>query len=91
MPKAIAKNKIKYKKKDKELLLENPDLQLFTSFCTEFINNQKSATGRKRAKSEVRIIDAFQERWCENCGTDQTPSWRRDILGERLLCNACGL
>ena len=27
---------------------------------------------------------------CCNCGTSDTPSWRRSIKGE-LLCNACGL
>lgn len=28
---------------------------------------------------------------CSNCGTRETPAWRRDPRGESLLCNACGL
>lgn len=30
------------------------------------------------------------ERRCTHCGTQETPSWRRNSHG-RLLCNACGL
>ncbi|CAG8830049.1 22753_t:CDS:1, partial [Gigaspora rosea] len=28
---------------------------------------------------------------CSNCGARETPAWRRDLRGEALLCNACGL
>ncbi|CAG8546773.1 11554_t:CDS:2 [Acaulospora morrowiae] len=28
---------------------------------------------------------------CTNCGARETPAWRRDLQGEALLCNACGL
>ncbi|PWN29373.1 hypothetical protein BDZ90DRAFT_230250 [Jaminaea rosea] len=28
---------------------------------------------------------------CKNCGTNETPEWRRGPDGARTLCNACGL
>jgi hypothetical protein len=28
---------------------------------------------------------------CQQCGTDDTPEWRRGPYGTRSLCNACGL
>ncbi|KXN68384.1 hypothetical protein CONCODRAFT_19010 [Conidiobolus coronatus NRRL 28638] len=28
---------------------------------------------------------------CENCGTTNSPEWRRGPSGEKTLCNACGL
>ncbi|KAG9285259.1 hypothetical protein G9A89_002512 [Geosiphon pyriformis] len=28
---------------------------------------------------------------CSNCGTRNTPAWRRDMQGIALLCNACGI
>ncbi|CAG8512498.1 14607_t:CDS:2 [Ambispora leptoticha] len=28
---------------------------------------------------------------CANCGTRDTPAWRRDLQGVALLCNACGI
>jgi hypothetical protein len=30
-------------------------------------------------------------RMCKECGTTDTPSWRRGADGARTLCNACGL
>eukprot|EP01090_Pellita_catalonica_P009039 TRINITY_DN20102_c0_g1_i1.p1 TRINITY_DN20102_c0_g1~~TRINITY_DN20102_c0_g1_i1.p1 ORF type:complete len:123 (+),score=7.10 TRINITY_DN20102_c0_g1_i1:81-449(+) len=28
---------------------------------------------------------------CQHCQTSETPEWRRGPLGQRTLCNACGL
>lgn len=33
----------------------------------------------------------FVSRCCSNCGTTQTPSWRRCKVDGTTLCNACGL
>jgi hypothetical protein len=32
-----------------------------------------------------------QDVTCLNCGTQQTPQWRRGPDGPRTLCNACGV
>lgn len=36
-------------------------------------------------------IQHIQQKQCANCGTSNTPSWRRCPEGKDLLCNACGL
>lgn len=36
-------------------------------------------------------IQHVQQKQCANCGTSNTPSWRRCPEGKDLLCNACGL
>lgn len=33
----------------------------------------------------------IKPRFCTNCGTKNTPSWRRSVDGRKTLCNACGL
>ncbi|KAH8827715.1 GATA zinc finger-domain-containing protein [Flagelloscypha sp. PMI_526] len=32
-----------------------------------------------------------ESKCCANCGTTDTPEWRREPVTQRLLCNACGL
>ncbi|RUP47430.1 hypothetical protein BC936DRAFT_145745 [Jimgerdemannia flammicorona] len=34
---------------------------------------------------------AGPKKYCESCGTDSSPEWRRGPTGHKTLCNACGL
>ncbi|KAJ2614833.1 hypothetical protein H4S08_001535 [Coemansia sp. RSA 1365] len=51
--------------------------------------------GHKPAGSNARILPAIDQngqfKFCDNCVTAVTPSWRRHPETQKLLCNACGL
>lgn len=36
-------------------------------------------------------LSAKKDLFCSQCGTKDTPEWRKGPLGARTLCNACGL
>ncbi|KAF9421779.1 hypothetical protein BGZ94_008758, partial [Podila epigama] len=42
------------------------------------------------SKQEIQSMDP-DPKFCNNCRTTSTPSWRRCPQGRILLCNACGL
>ncbi|KAM0676561.1 hypothetical protein BDAP_002855 [Binucleata daphniae] len=51
------------------------------------INNKKpNYINTKKLRNKSTMI-----RSCTNCGTTDTPSWRRSKEGKKTLCNACGL
>lgn len=67
------------------------------SECRECTTQTKR---RRRRKSKAtlnsstdghRTIRSGEIYRCSNCGARETPAWRRDLRGESLLCNACGL
>ncbi|KAK9688088.1 white collar 2 type of transcription factor [Basidiobolus ranarum] len=41
-------------------------------------------------KRKHKAIDDI-ERICTECGTTDSPEWRKGPLGVKTLCNACGL
>jgi len=45
---------------------------------------------RALSKQELHSMDP-DPKYCDNCRTTNTPSWRRCPRGRILLCNACGL
>ncbi|KAG9070252.1 hypothetical protein KI688_009587 [Linnemannia hyalina] len=49
-----------------------------------------AAMGRTMTKQEMQATDP-DPKFCHNCKTTATPSWRRCPQGRILLCNACGL
>lgn len=36
-------------------------------------------------------LPANNRKQCANCGTSDTPNWRRDLSGQKTLCNTCGI
>ncbi|KAG0051188.1 Trans-acting T-cell-specific transcription factor GATA-3 [Gryganskiella cystojenkinii] len=45
---------------------------------------------RSLSKQQLQALDP-DPKYCDNCHTRSTPSWRRCPDGRILLCNACGL
>ncbi|XP_004233547.1 GATA transcription factor 5 [Solanum lycopersicum] len=59
------------------------------SFWGELSVENKPAARKPKKKMEKRIgIGAKQ---CSHCGVQKTPLWRTGPLGEKTLCNACGV
>jgi hypothetical protein len=48
----------------------------------------RASRGRRVSRASKR---STLSRMCKECGTTDTPSWRRGADGARTLCNACGL
>jgi len=76
----------------------SPDTELSTS------SSQVEKQSKKRRRRKIKaVIDTGRSTKdeprtklgeiykCANCGTRETPAWRRDLEGKELLCNACGL
>lgn len=53
-------------------------------------SHDQHKTRRSLTKHELQAMDP-DPKYCDNCRTTTTPSWRRCPLGRILLCNACGL
>jgi len=55
---------------------------------------RKAGDARKgvtKTKSSGKDRSASQDKVCSNCGTSNTPFWRKNKNGGLPLCNACGL
>ena len=46
------------------------------------------ADGSKRDKKKLRVAEEYV---CADCGTLDSPEWRKGPRGPKTLCNACGL
>ncbi|KAI8913336.1 hypothetical protein EDD86DRAFT_262271 [Gorgonomyces haynaldii] len=44
-----------------------------------------------RSASDSESIHSTEVRKCEECGTTESPEWRKGASGTKSLCNACGL
>ncbi|CAG8492622.1 2806_t:CDS:2 [Funneliformis mosseae] len=64
--------------------------------CITQMNVQSQKRRRRKVKAMVYSVDESTIRsgeicCCSNCGVSESPAWRRDLQGDALLCNACGL
>ncbi|ODM22733.1 hypothetical protein SI65_00322 [Aspergillus cristatus] len=59
-------------------------IQCDTDFATidQQVRSMEESDRRKRLKGEYR---------CSDCGTSDSPEWRKGPKGPKTLCNACGL
>ncbi|XP_060194488.1 GATA transcription factor 6-like [Lycium barbarum] len=65
---------------------QNPVQQ--QSCFTSRVQNKPPAKKPKK-KMEKRV--GFGAKQCSHCGVQKTPLWRTGPLGEKTLCNACGV
>ncbi|CAG8620324.1 1045_t:CDS:2 [Ambispora gerdemannii] len=56
-----------------------------TSSSTSSVNSQSPNNAEIPKTRQGELLR------CANCGTRDTPAWRRDLQGVALLCNACGI
>lgn len=56
--------------------------------CPSYLNNSRRNAALQPAGSEP--VNEVKMVSCQNCGTVNTPLWRRDAQGH-IICNACGL
>ncbi|KAJ3130262.1 blue light receptor [Nowakowskiella sp. JEL0407] len=49
------------------------------------------AKTQNRGRSSVKKRKPVDELFCYDCGTIESPEWRKGPLGPKTLCNACGL
>lgn len=60
----------------------------FRAQLSESVENQPPARKPKKKMEKRAGIGAKQ---CSHCGVQKTPLWRTGPLGEKTLCNACGV
>ncbi|SAM02839.1 hypothetical protein [Absidia glauca] len=52
------------------------------------ILSEDTANDKKRKKKIYATVEDYR---CSDCGSTNSPEWRRGPLGAKTLCNACGL
>ncbi|RIA91141.1 hypothetical protein C1645_822448 [Glomus cerebriforme] len=77
------------------------DTELNQAEYSDYTNQQSKKKRRRKTKITTNEpIDSYENEHttnsgeihrCSNCGARDSPAWRRDLRGEALLCNACGL
>ncbi|KAH3669092.1 hypothetical protein WICMUC_005056 [Wickerhamomyces mucosus] len=77
----------------KSLSLPDKSLNVPAQSLNIEIPSAKSSVSSKDSKVGAFIEDLSmkEDHKCQQCGSDDTPEWRRGPYGSRSLCNACGL
>ena len=52
------------------------------------ISVDKDSRNREDKKKKLKVADEYV---CTDCGTLDSPEWRKGPNGPKTLCNACGL
>lgn len=66
-----------------------------TGYDQETLSSEAEPTNKQYLIDNALVQDDMIRlspiKFCSNCFTTETPSWRRCSEGKNLLCNACGL
>ncbi|ORX96629.1 hypothetical protein K493DRAFT_281807 [Basidiobolus meristosporus CBS 931.73] len=54
-------------------------------------SNLENLLAKPKRRSQKKPKESEQERVCTECGTVDSPEWRKGPQGPKTLCNACGL
>jgi len=52
------------------------------------LDRDRERDGSKKDKKKIKVADEYV---CADCGTLDSPEWRKGPKGPKTLCNACGL
>jgi PAS domain S-box-containing protein len=52
------------------------------------LDRDRERDGNKKDKKKLKVADEYV---CSDCGTLDSPEWRKGPKGPKTLCNACGL
>lgn len=70
-------------------------LEYPTGYYQEMVSPEAQPTNKQYLIDNALVQDDMIRlspiKFCSNCFTTETPSWRRCSEGKNLLCNACGL
>jgi PAS domain S-box-containing protein len=55
------------------------------------VSDSNSSSADEQNRGKKKKLDASEPKICTDCGTTQSPEWRKGPQGPKTLCNACGL
>ncbi|KAH8555585.1 MADB protein [Umbelopsis sp. PMI_123] len=72
-------------------LLDNSTIQVLNQ--SSFVTQEKvdAEALDRTSKRKKRVNDTSVVHVCTDCGTTESPEWRKGPKGPKTLCNACGL
>ncbi|ORZ17910.1 hypothetical protein BCR42DRAFT_412756 [Absidia repens] len=58
---------------------------------TTLNGNTNNTIHEEKTKKKKKVYVTMEEHHCLDCGSTNSPEWRKGPLGRKTLCNACGL
>ncbi|KAI8887791.1 GATA-domain-containing protein [Backusella circina FSU 941] len=68
-----------------------PTLVAQEPFMNENIERANEINSNQPRKNKKKRVDNEVPKLCTDCGTTESPEWRKGPNGPKTLCNACGL